>query len=238
MVPIVATPGNHEYAAPPKGGKRALSGHWRPQFALPQNGPEGLEETCYYLDVQGVRVVSLNSNERHEDQVPWLEKVLADNPNRWTVVTFHHPVYSTAATRQKEEEGKVVRRHWRPLFDKYGVDLVLQGHDHSYGRSGLMREDNVLDGTQVHTAKGTVYCVSVSGPKLYERRVAAVDGCKGRQASNSTSSSRIDGTRLHYESRTAKGDLFDEFELRKRADGGNDTGRAGAVGFRARRVEA
>jgi hypothetical protein len=31
----------------------------------------------------------------------------------------------------------------------------------------------------------------------------------------------IDGSRLHYESRTAKGDLFDEFELRKRADGGN-----------------
>lgn len=220
MVPSVPTPGNHEYAAPPKGGKRALSGHWRPQFELPRNGPPGLEETCYYLDVQGVRVVSLNSNERHEDQVPWLETVLADNPNRWTVVTFHHPVYSTAAGRQDKEEGKAVRRHWRPLFDRYAVDLVLQGHDHSYGRSGLMREDNVLDGTQIHTEKGTVYCVSVSGPKFYELgpQPWMVEKTDRKQLYQLVT---IDGTRLHYEARTAKGDLFDEFELRKRADGGN-----------------
>jgi hypothetical protein len=220
MVPIVPTPGNHEYASPPKGGKRELSGHWRPQFALPTNGPEGLEETCYYVDVQGVRVISLNSNERHEDQVPWLEKVLADNPNRWTVVTFHHQVYSTAANRQKEEEGKAVRRLWRPLFDKYGADLILQGHDHSYGRSGMMRGDNVLDGIQVHTSKGTVYCVSVSGPKLYEvgPQPWMVTKADNKQLYQLVT---IDGARLHYESRTARGDLFDEFELRKRTDGGN-----------------
>jgi hypothetical protein len=129
-------------------------------------------------------------------------------------------MYSTAAGRQDKEEGKAIRRLWRPLFDRYGVDLVLQGHDHSYGRSGLMREDNVLDGTQVHTTRGTVYCVSVSGPKLYELgsqpwMVAKTDSKQLYQLVT------IDGTRLHYESRTAKGDLFDEFELRKRADGGN-----------------
>ena len=39
-----------------------------------------------------------------------------------------------------------MRKFCRPLFDRYDVDLVLQGHDHSYGRSGLMREDNVLTG--------------------------------------------------------------------------------------------
>jgi 3',5'-cyclic AMP phosphodiesterase CpdA len=225
MVPCVPTPGNHEYAAPPKtednpAPRRALSGHWRPQFALPENGPPGLEETCYYLDIQGVRVVSLNSNERHQDQVPWLENVLASNPHRWTVVTFHHPVYSTAASRQKGDEERAIRKLWRPVFDKYAVDLVLQGHDHSYGRSGLMREDNVLEGTQVHTQKGTVYCVSVSGPKMYELgpQEWMVQKAGGIQLYQLIT---IDGARLHYEARTAKGDLFDEFELRKRPDGGN-----------------
>jgi hypothetical protein len=136
------------------------------------------------------------------------------------VVTFHHPVYATAASRQKEEEGKAVRVHWRPVFDKYGVDLVLQGHDHSYGRSGLMREDNVLDGATVHTRRGTVYAVSVSGPKMYEL---------GEQPWMRRSAERtqlyqlvsIDGDRLHYAAKTAAGTLFDEFELRKQPAGGN-----------------
>jgi 3',5'-cyclic AMP phosphodiesterase CpdA len=231
-IPSVPTPGNHEYGAPPKTKepkgivekltrpKPVLTPHWRVQFTLPEHGPKGLEETAFYHDIQGVRVISLNSNEMHKEQIPWLENVLATNPNKWTVVTFHHPVYSTAATRQKEEEGKAVRQLWRPILDKYGVDLVLQGHDHSYGRSGLMNEDNVLSGTQVFTKKGTIYAVSVSGPKMYELGVQPwmVSKAEKKQLYQLIT---INGKKLHYEARTANGELYDEFELRKRNDGGN-----------------
>jgi hypothetical protein len=59
-----------------------------------------LEETVYYVDFQGVRFIALNSVEAVYDDAPdharlqaaWLEGLLRDNPNRWTVVTFHHPV--------------------------------------------------------------------------------------------------------------------------------------------------
>jgi hypothetical protein len=129
-------------------------------------------------------------------------------------------VYATAASRQKEEQGKAVRKFWRPVLDKYGVDLVLQGHDHSYGRSGLMREDNILEGTQAVTEKGTVYCVSVSGPKMYDlgEQPWMVSSGQKKQLYQLV---RIDGERLHYEARTATGELYDEFELRKRPDGLN-----------------
>lgn len=242
MVPSIATPGNHEYGrrlltddemkaeavlgatgvaasdpAKPLPVKGTLTAHWQSTFTLPRNGPTGLEESCYYLDVQGVRVISLNSNERHEEQVEWLETVLKDNPNKWTVVTFHHPMYATAASRQKEEQGKAVRKFWRPVLDKYPPDLVLQGHDHSYGRSGLMREDNILDGVQAVNQKGTVYCVSVSGPKMYALgeqpwMVASADKKQLYQLV------RIVGDKLHYAAYTAAGKLYDEFELRKRKD--------------------
>lgn len=246
-VPSLPTPGNHEYGrrlltdeerkqeatlgllgsaahdpAKPLPIRSSLTAHWKAQFTLPENGPAGLgvEESCYFVDVQGVRVVSLNSNEKQEEQVAWLEETLKTNPHRWTVVTFHHPVYATAASRQKEEQGKAVRKFWRPLLDKYGVDLVLQGHDHSYGRSGLMREDNVLEGTQAVTEKGTVYCVSVSGPKMYElgEQPWMVSSAEKKQLYQLV---RIDGDRLHYEARTATGSLHDEFELRKQPDGRN-----------------
>jgi hypothetical protein len=209
----VPTPGNHEY------GWAKLTDHWRPQFTLPENGPPGLEETCYYLDFQGTRIISLNSNEKLAEQTSWLENVLSTRPPtiRWTVVTFHHPIYSTSPGR----DNKAVRQAWRPVFDKYGVDLVLQGHDHTYGRSGLMREDNLLSGDQLRTARGTVYAVSISGAKMYalDKLAWATRSAANLQLYQLV---RIDGDVLKYESRTARGDLYDAFELRKRPGGGND----------------
>jgi hypothetical protein len=211
-VPSVPTPGNHEFGV-------KLTAHWRPQFTLPENGPAGLEETCYFLDFQGTRIISLNSNEKIAEQVPWLERVLEARPAtiRWTVVTFHHPLYATSPGR----DNKVIREAWRPVLDRYNVDLVLQGHDHGYGRSGLMRDDKVLGEDQSRTTRGTVYCVSVSGTKMYALDKLA---WAKRSAANLQLYQliRIDGGVLKYESRTARGELFDAFELRKRPDGGND----------------
>jgi len=239
-IPSVPSPGNHEYGAPPKtaveltddGLGAAVGGvipkspsrpsvvtpHWRAQFTLPDHGPAGLEETCYYLDIQGVRLICLNSMEKIEAQVPWLENVLRTNPNKWTIVTFHVPVYSTAASRQTREETKPVRAKWRPIFDKYGVDLVLQGHDHCYGRSGLLRNDAILANGEEYDRKGSVYVVSVSGPKLYPVGTMPwmVTNAERMQLYQLV---RIDGDRLHFETRTADGGLFDEFELRKKPDG-------------------
>lgn len=241
-IPSLPSPGNHEYGPGPKttdeqrddGVSAAIGGlgpktatkptavtqHWRAQFTLPENGPPGLEETCYYLDIQGVRVICLNSMERVPEQGPWLENVLRNNPNRWTIVTFHVPVYSTAASRQTREETKPVRARWRPILDKYGVDLVLQGHDHCYGRSGLLLDDLKLPEDE-SDRKGSVYVVSVSGPKQYPVGTMPwmVTNAEKKQLYQLI---RVDGDRLHFEARTADGGLFDEFELRKKSDGGSE----------------
>jgi hypothetical protein len=218
MVPNVPTPGNHEYDKGPD-GKRQLSRHWRPQFALPTHGPDGLEETVYYLDYQGVRIVSLNSNEEHERQVAWLDRVLSDNPNRWTVLTFHHPIYSAA----NERDNPVLRKRWQPAIDKHRVDLVLTGHDHTYARSGLLTfESNVPTGTGVRDPKsGTVYVVSVSGPKLY--RLTPREWMKKSLADTQLYQIiSVDNSVLRYEARTATGQLYDAFELRKRPGQANE----------------
>ena len=214
MVPSVPTPGNHEYSGgKPKSGS-GLTAHWRKQFALPEHGPIGLEESAFTMDYQGVRFVSLNSNERIAEQIPWMEKVLSNNPNRWTILTFHHPIYSTA----KGRDNKALREKWRPVFERYPIDLILQGHDHTYGRSGLMHEDNLLTGANAHPGTGTVYVVSVSGPKMYsvESREWMVSKAQNIQLYQLI---HVNGDRLHYEARTATGELYDEFELRKRSDG-------------------
>jgi 3',5'-cyclic AMP phosphodiesterase CpdA len=230
MVPSVPSPGNHEYERPEsppaaeggQGGRAEpanaeLSRHWRPQFTLPENGPEGLKESVYYVDYQGTRIISLNSNEGQEAQVAWLEKVLGDNPGTWTVITFHHPIYSSA----KDRDNPKLRALWQPVFDRFKVDLVLQGHDHTYGRSGLRVSDNVPEGVSQRDGGGTVYVVSVSGPKMYRLN----DGTWRRRSAEDTQLYQIiviDGNTLTYEARTAVGDLYDRFELRKTAGRPNE----------------
>lgn len=220
MIPSIVTPGNHEYSFNVNSLTSGLTDRWRPQFTLPENGPEGLTETVYFLDFQGTRIISLNSNERQADQVAWLDAVLKQNPCRWTIVTFHHPLYSAARNRDNAK----LRNQWQPVLDKYQVDLVLQGHDHTYARSGLVTSAanaqpsrNAPGGITGHSdTAGTVYVVSVSGPKMYD-----LDQPQRSQFHRVAEDVQlfqiitIDGDELVYEARTATGVPYDGFTLRK-----------------------
>lgn len=211
MTPSIATPGNHEYGRNEQ-GQRSLTEHWRPQFAFPENGPEGLEESVYWIDYQGVRIISLNSNEQQAKQVDWLENVLGDNPNKWTIVTFHHPMYSAAEGRDNPR----LRAAWKPVFDKYRVDLALQGHDHAYARSSLdVPNENVSEGANTRSG-GTVYVVSVSGPKMYEVKEGRPFIPRSASGAQLYQLIHIDGDALRYEARLATGELYDAFTLKKR----------------------
>lgn len=211
-IPAVPAVGNHEYFREAPEGPRLLSRHWRTQFTLPTHGPAGLEETCYFFDYQGARIVVLNSNERQAEQVAWLREVLNRDPQRWTILTFHHPIFSPAADRDNAK----LRDLWKPVFDEFKVDLVLTGHDHSYARSGVVGTQNVPAGFgQVYDpAIGTVYVVSVSGPKMYAADAKwAVRRAEDTQLFQLIT---IDGDELRYEARTAVNRLYDTFTLKKR----------------------
>lgn len=211
----VLTPGNHEYTRT-SSGERGLEAHWRPSFTLHENGPKGLEETVYYFDYQGVRFISLNTQAMLNDstsidiQKNWLENLLKDNPNRWTIITHHHPIYSTAMGRDNAD----IRDALQPLYEKYHVDLVLQGHDHTYGRGYNLAYGNS------HFDKGPIYVVSVSGPKMYNLNF---DEWLERVASNTQLYQLIslDGKNLEYKAYTATGQLYDGFRLIKSKKGTN-----------------
>lgn len=226
MLPSIATPGNHEFGyLPGKKGKKELSLQWRPQFTLPTNGVKGLEETNYFMDHQGARIVVLNSSRKLKEQADWLEEILSNNPNKWTIVTYHHPLFSASSGRNNVK----LRKLWKPLFDKYKVDLALQGHDHAYARGRVepylaADEKNILDGLNKRDYTGTVYVVSVSGGKMYNLRPNAWDGwdAERERAAENTQLVQlidVDNDKLTYKSYTATGDLYDQFQLIKQSNG-------------------
>ncbi|MEU0237358.1 metallophosphoesterase family protein [Nocardiopsis sp. NPDC006198] len=218
----VAAPGNHEY-------DDGLSRHWGPQFPGAGNGPEqgaDLAGTAYHTDYQGVRFVVLNSNYREaapedperwlDTQRDWLDRVLTDNPHPWTVVTFHHPVFSS----DPERDNGPLREAWLPVLEEHDVDLVLQGHDHSYTRGVLAEGEDGDSGA--HT--GPVYVVSVAGPKTYD---AGEDNWTDngarvqvqREDTQTFQHVAVDGDTLEYRARTADGATVDAFTIVKDGDG-------------------
>ncbi len=210
-LPSVMVPGNHDYGTILLAGARIHNNQpplWRTQFTLPENGLPGLEETSYVIDYQGARFVMINSNTRLEEQAQWMDSVLTHHRGMWTIVAFHHPAYSSGGGRDNRKS----REAFRPVFDKHHVDLVLQGHDHTYSRSKKLVNDAVVSSSE----PGTVYVVSSSGPKMYplNRQYAPIMATmsEGLQLFQAI---RIDGRTLQYRAITAAGRTVDEFELKK-----------------------
>ena len=151
--PVMPTIGNHEC----QGSKPKL---YLKEFTLPENGPKGIEpERAYSFEYGNALFVVLDGNLAPASQAAWLEQKLSHTQSTWKFVMYHQPAYSSGGNRDNVE----LRAAWTPLFDKYHVDMVLQGHDHAYLRTYPMRA-----GQRVPSPKeGTVYVISVSGTKSY-----------------------------------------------------------------------
>ncbi len=153
LVPVL---GNHEY----QNGDPKL---YHAQFKLPRNGPAGIpSERAYSFEYSNAKFIILDSNLDPTKQTAWLEKQLAVTKAVWRIVSYHHPAYSSGGNRDNPE----VRNAWTPLFDKYHVDLALQGHDHAYLRTYPMRGQQCVSSAK----DGTIYIISVSGTKHYEQK--------------------------------------------------------------------
>ena len=104
----------------------------------------------YYRFKKGnVAFYSLNSNYMDKKQVKWLEDELAKDTSEWKICFFHHPPYSSAKKHGSDDQ---LREVVEPIFLKYGVNVVLTGHDHVYER--------------IKPQKGIYYFVSGAGGKL------------------------------------------------------------------------
>ena len=90
----------------------------------------GMPGRYYRRRLGNVELFLLDSNRLEEAQLAWLDSALASSRARWKVVAMHHPAYSCGGYLGDRR----VRRRLRPIFELYGVDLVLAAHDHNYQR--------------------------------------------------------------------------------------------------------
>ncbi|MFN3990602.1 MAG: metallophosphoesterase [Erythrobacter sp.] len=227
-VPQVPAPGNHEYVDDirPDGSEgKKLGPHWPVMFNLPDNGADGVRGTSYFIDYQGVRIVVLDGTSALEHgtvkaQADWADGVLAAAPGPWKFVLFHQPIFTCA----RSKDTPMLKQAWKPVFEKHGVDLVLQGHDHCYGRwTAEEGSDAAREARAGGASQGPVYLVSVAGAKMYGLNDRS--GWQPDRVAEDTSlfqTIEIAGNRLTLKAFLNTGVLYDGFELVK-GEGGQNT---------------
>ncbi|MBV9313127.1 MAG: metallophosphoesterase family protein [Pseudonocardia sp.] len=185
--PWMPAAGNHENE---RGNGPIGYAAYQTYFAVPDVGAEQVLRGLWYAFTAGaVRVISLSNDDicyqdggntyvrgySGDAQRRWLETELRTsraNPDLdWLVVCMHQVAISTADRSNGADLG--IREAWLPLFDQYGVDLVVCGHEHHYERSHPIRGQLPTDtrtpiptqtGTDVlDTSKGTVHMVIGGG---------------------------------------------------------------------------
>ena len=103
----------------------------------------GLSNPFYSYNINNVHVLTMATEEKFDTNSEQYNFVVndlrnaANNPDiKWIIVTMHSPFYSSPNTfKEFDCGGDEACQLYHPLFDKYGVDLVLQGHVHNYERS-------------------------------------------------------------------------------------------------------
>ncbi len=96
------------------------------------------------LDSYGLELVNGNyyglSDTVFSPQVLWLKNDLQQNQLPWVIVNFHHPPY-TMGTHNSDTELDLgaIRNNLIPILERYNVDLVLNGHSHTYERTKLIK---------------------------------------------------------------------------------------------------
>ena len=172
-IPMATTVGNHE----------TYDLNWkvrRPEaymklFNLPQNGYAQYPNRFYSFTVGDVHFVVLDTVfsemkdlelNLEQDEIQWFRKDMEQNRQKWNIVVMHKDplryAFNPATGRTGrdegiEQEGKV----WMPLFDEYGIDLVLSAHLHTYRNRGHIRDFR-------HNPDGPLYILTgVAGDVRY-----------------------------------------------------------------------
>jgi len=150
--------------------------------------PFNMSGQRYYSFKKGdVQFFVLDSNYMDAPQLDWIQQQLSGSGAKWKIAYFHHPLYSDGRFHGPDID---LRNRLVPIFEKYGMNVVLSGHDHVYerfkpeggiyfflvGNSGELRYHNLRQGSDI-MASGfdtdrTFMLAEISGDKFYFQTIS------------------------------------------------------------------
>lgn len=162
-----------------------------------------MDGKLYYTfsPMPNVRFFAFESTYPVPEQIQWLEKELKASSNDWKIVFFHHPLYSSGDRHGSDLR---LREVLEPLFVKYNVSVVFNGHDHFYER--------------VKPQKGVAYFVVGSGGQLRLGNIDRQSGitAKGFDTDQAFMAAEISGDEMYFNAISRSGQTVDSGVLTRR----------------------
>jgi 3',5'-cyclic AMP phosphodiesterase CpdA len=226
-LPFVPTIGNHD-------NHKLFSHH----FNIPDENPTFGTTAAggdYFFTYGSALFIVVNSNStNYAHHKAFIRDAVKKRPKaHWRIVIMHHSIYGADIARSTSLE---LRENLVPVFDRYGIDAALAGHDHIYVRTHFMRNNQVvkppeklptraarpaeiLDGAAIKPF-GTLYITAAtsSGSKYYDPASEVFDYLAERAAYYVPMFSRINITNTSFEIITYRTDsmaVTDRFAMVK-----------------------
>ncbi|HJB31921.1 MAG TPA: metallophosphoesterase [Candidatus Oscillibacter excrementavium] len=138
-LPVATTIGNHD----------SLNPDYMYHFNNPnatENGATQAGGDYYYSYGNGLFIVLNTNNYNVAEHEQTIREAIASDPDAaWRIVTIHQDIYGSGLDHS-DTDGMILRTQLTPIFDEYDIDVVLQGHDHTYSRSKLLYGDGQTHG--------------------------------------------------------------------------------------------
>jgi 3',5'-cyclic AMP phosphodiesterase CpdA len=155
----------------------------------------------YKPSSESVRFFALESGYMDPAQITWLENELKNSSDDWKIAYFHHPLYSSGKTHGSDLD---LRRVLEPLFIRYNVSVVFQGHDHVYER--------IKPQNDIH------YWVIGSGGRFRkgDLQKGSLLTAKGYDADNAFLVAEISGDTMWFNAVSKTGQIVDQGSITRR----------------------
>lgn len=177
-IPYIVNIGNHDVI---------YSSHYRTKFATPSGiWPTPKEAMWYSFDIGQIHFIAYSSETfytgsptGHCSQFEWLKKDLEiANKNRksrpWIIAFAHRPMYCSAFDFDDCTTGNsLVKQAFEKLFYAYGVDIIVESHEHMYERTYPVFEGVVVQTHYVNPIAPIHFITGAGGSR--EGRQLALD---------------------------------------------------------------
>ena len=133
-LPQAVAIGNHDCSS------ASYQNHFNnPNPFLEESTPTPAGNGYFYSYGNALFIVINANNYNAADHKALIEKAIKENPNaKWRIVVMHQDIYGSGLDHS-DSDGIILRTQLTPIFDANDIDVVLQGHDHSY--EGEMRAE-------------------------------------------------------------------------------------------------
>lgn len=165
-IPMMAISGNHETTY--KNGSNEIFKHFNNKLPSQSSTSLGYFYSFIYGNAKFIMLNTndLTGNKLKSEQYDWLVKELQSNTATWTIVSMHNPMYSVGnygANPSRNAISLALRKQLQGVFAQYGVDIVLQGHDHVVSRTYPIDGSGQPQTENWQTINGINYSVNPHG---------------------------------------------------------------------------